>query len=458
LLAPSDGAVVGIEDATLPVRLNATDVLGVERITARLEVSGGFQEKTCTPPAGPDAVCVMEPTGLGLKVAAGGGADGAISVTVRDKAGHETQVRRKLRLNTRLKWRFVAGSRISWAAAPLAGGKVAVGTDTDGAKVFVVDPQGTQVCVWDAGKASTGNPDGVATPPTPSADGTRFFFATVERLVSLGVDCAVKWTVSGGTYTGSQPAYAEKSDVVFVGRDGDANTPPTLRAHRGANGNLLQSVDLGGAESKNKGATSSPALSPDGSVVYVGAPDANLYAFKVNPSGTLLLTPLWKYTTGTEIGTRPLVTDQRVYVASGSFLHACDRATGTKVSDFTFKAEAPIYSSPVLSRDGATLYIGSLDESLYALDPQSGKEVGKSKVGRMMFTSPAVGEGGMVYAASTPEPGRLYGLSLTLETRWFIDPEQANQFRASPILVGNVLYLGNYNGSLYAVDVTPPAS
>ena len=67
--------------------------------------------------------------------------------------------------------------------------------------------------------------------------------------------------------------------------------------------------------------TSAPVVSPDGSTVYVGSEDNNVYALNA-ADGSLL----WKYATG-----------------SG------------------------VYSSPRLSADGATLFVGSYDNNVYAL-------------------------------------------------------------------------------------------
>ena len=67
---------------------------------------------------------------------------------------------------------------------------------------------------------------------------------------------------------------------------------------------------------------SSPALSRDGKVVYVGSGDNSLYAV--------------------------------------------DAVTGSKISSFATGDE--VTSSPALSSDGKVVYVGSGDNSLYAVD------------------------------------------------------------------------------------------
>ena len=73
------------------------------------------------------------------------------------------------------------------------------------------------------------------------------------------------------------------------------------------------------------GVVSSPALSPDGSTVYVGSWDDNLYAVHA-ANGT----EAWKFATG-----------------------------------------GWVRSSPALSPDGATVYVGSEDGNLYAVHAAS---------------------------------------------------------------------------------------
>jgi outer membrane protein assembly factor BamB len=68
---------------------------------------------------------------------------------------------------------------------------------------------------------------------------------------------------------------------------------------------------------------SSPALSPDGSIVYVGSDDTNVYALNTTNG-----TKLWNFTT-----------------------------------------QGQVYSSPSLStKPAGSLFIGSQDKSLYAID------------------------------------------------------------------------------------------
>lgn len=158
-----------------------------------------------------------------------------------------------------------------------------------------------------------------------------------------------------------------------------------------------------------------------------------------------------------------------------------------------------VSSPPALSDDGKTVYIGSSDKSLYALDvrkasaplkawsfatggvvdtralvtadrvyvagfdgfvhalkPQSGGQVlGQLKVGRLLFSSP-VTVGQTVFVAATA-PAKVFGLSATLKPLWTFTPAGSGgavQLRASPVVAGGRLFVGSTGGTLYPLDVS----
>jgi outer membrane protein assembly factor BamB len=99
---------------------------------------------------------------------------------------------------------------------------------------------------------------------------------------------------------------------------GGTQLPPSSSAGAGT---LAWSYKTGGSISY-----SSPAQSPDGTVVYVGSSDNNLYA---------------------------------INAADGSYKWA-------------FRTGGSVYSSPTLSPDGTVVYVGSNDHNLYAINTADG--------------------------------------------------------------------------------------
>ena len=66
-----------------------------------------------------------------------------------------------------------------------------------------------------------------------------------------------------------------------------------------------------------------------------------------------------------------------------------------------------VYSSPAIGSDG-TVYVGSNDYKVYALDGQSGAKKWEFKTGSPVSSSPAIGSDGTVYVGS--ENKKLYAI------------------------------------------------
>lgn len=453
VLSPAPGASIGIEDAKVAVRISADDPAGIASVTARLSTAGAHQQVVCQPPEAKEQVCTLRPGELGLIYEPSAKSEITLTVTARDKVGHERTVSRPLEVGTRLRWRYSTGAAISWGVVVTSTGLVVVGTDTGA--MHVLDAQGKLVCQQQA-PAVSGQSDPITTPLTLGEFGGKahVFMATTQTLWDLDpATCLPHWSNGSGLYFASQPAFDAAHDVVYIGSYGEVATQGRLRAFRASTGQALGALPIAAV---NDAVTGSPAISADGNTVYIGSSDLNVYAADVsNPSA---IKELWKFGAGGKVETLPLVTPTAIYVASLSkTLHALSPVGGTAVAGFSFTAEAGFLSSPVLGADG-TIYVASLDEKLYALDA-SGKALATFQTGRMLRSSPAVGPGGIVYAAGT-KPGRLFALSSKLELLWSTQPGSADthELKASPVVAGNTVYIGSTNGFLYAFDATPPAS
>ncbi|MBI5480716.1 MAG: PQQ-binding-like beta-propeller repeat protein [Deltaproteobacteria bacterium] len=458
LLQPAADTTSYVEDAELPIRVHVTDTVGVVVVSARLDSDLLHQEVECTPPAGPDAVCSLSPVALGLALAPAATVRPTITVLARDLAGHETTVQRTVTFATRLLWDFdPQASAVSWSVTPLGDGTVAVGTDSG--RVIVVSGAGAEVRRW-----TTPGADPVTTPLTLA--GGRLYFGTDRNLLCLSAATLTPcWaTPPAGVFLASQPVFSAAANAILVGRYGEAATPATLSAYNPGTGALLGTFAI--TTAANEGATAPPALSADGRTAYIGSTESQLLA--VNVSAPAAMARLWSYDATAKIDTLPLVLADRVYVAGfDGYLHAVVAAAGTRATGFSFMREYPFTASVVAAADGNTLYAANLDEFLYALD-LTGAELGSYRIGRTLYTSPAVGPGGLVYAACTVGagpaygPGRLHALAPRLDRlHWAFEPAGSVEFRASPVVMDvggrSIVVIGNTNGHVYGLDATPPA-
>ena len=64
-------------------------------------------------------------------------------------------------------------------------------------------------------------------------------------------------------------------------------------------------------------------------------------------------------------------------------------------------------SSPAIGSDG-TVYVGSDDNKLYAINPKSGAKLWEFETGDRVSSSPTIGSDGTVYIGS--EDGKLYAI------------------------------------------------
>lgn len=455
LISPGSGSgAIKVEDAELVVRARATDPAGVLGVEATLAGGGAFHHAACTPPGGPDVTCQLRPTDLALALQPKQTTELTLRVVARDKLGRESSLERTLTLGTRLLWSVSAGAPIQWAPVVSPAGVIMVGTDAG--SVLVIDPQThTPICTYTALPVS-GKADSVAAPMTLSADGSRLYLATLNRVIAVDTaSCAELWSGTG-LHAASRPALDEAAGVVYIGSYGTQAASGSLVAYGTANGTVLGTHPIAPIDGA---VTSSPALSSDGKRVYIGSSDFKLYA--VDASSPANMKTLWTYATAGKVESGPLVTSTRVYVAGSGkdrAVHAVDPQSGQIDSGFNFSAQAGFYSGP-RPGPGGVLYIGSLDANLYAVDATTGKTLATYATGRMLRAEPAFGPGNVVFAVSV-EPARLYALSDKLKLLWSATPSGGANERisASPTVHGDTVLIATSNGYLHALDATAPGS
>lgn len=207
--------------------------------------------------------------------------------------------------------------------------------------------------------------------------------------------------------------------------------------------------------------------------VYVGSDDGQIYALEA-ASGRLR----WAWRTDGPVPSTPAVVDGRVHVLSyDGRVHTLDATTGAPLWKFatggerrfearglhgnqprtqTFADPYDVYlSSPAVV--GGTVYVGSSDGHLYALDAATGALRWKQRTGDVVHASPAVADGFVVVGSWD---GRLYAFDATTGApRWQfqagVDPLMANQqgFQSSPAIADGVVYVGCRDAHLYAIDL-----
>lgn len=138
---------------------------------------------------------------------------------------------------------------------------------------------------------------------------------------------------------------------------------------------------------------------------------------------------------------------------------------------WTVRTRAKVLSSPVVA-DG-TVYIGSTDHTLRALDLHSGREKWSFKTGGAVASSPAIAAGCVIFSsldgqvrAVEAATGKLVWSFQTEGERRFtapglhgllprteVMPDPFDVFLSSAAVVGGIAYVGSGDGHIYALDV-----
>jgi len=137
----------------------------------------------------------------------------------------------------------------------------------------------------------------------------------------------------------------------------------------------------------------------------------------------------WQFHTKGQVLSSPAIAGGTLYVGSSDhFLYALDAATGSV--RWKFKTEGRITSSPAVS-DGV-VYFGSFDGNFYAVDAASGQLKWKFKTA-----------GERRYAAT-----HLHGAEPAAETM----PDPFDFYLSSPVVVNGAVYFGSGDTNIYALD------
>lgn len=122
---------------------------------------------------------------------------------------------------------------------------------------------------------------------------------------------------------------------------------------------------------------------------------------------------------------------------------------------WTFKTNGRVVSSPTLSLDGKTLYVGSDDDSLYALDTATGKQIWSHDLAGAVRASPLLSADGSTLFVPNIN-GSIYALKAsdgsTVWGPYNLGSSIPGSFALSPD--GSTLYVAVYNGFLYAIPAT----
>ena len=154
----------------------------------------------------------------------------------------------------------------------------------------------------------------------------------------------------------------------------------------------------------------------------------------------------WAFKTGDGVDSSPAIgTDGTIYVGSWDKNLYAINPDGSK--KWTFKTRGTLVSSPAIGSDG-TIYFGSWDKNLYAINPDGSKKWA-FKTGNWVTSPPAIGSDGTIYVGSKDK--NLYAISPDGLKKWAF--KTGDRVVSSPA-IGNdgTIYVGSRDKNLYAIS------
>jgi outer membrane protein assembly factor BamB len=157
----------------------------------------------------------------------------------------------------------------------------------------------------------------------------------------------------------------------------------------------------------------------------------------------------WEFLTGSTVISSPAIgSDGTVYVGSyDNKVYALNGATGAKKWEFLTGNQ--VRFSPAIGSDG-TVYVGSLDDKVYALNGATGAKKWEFLTGSAVISSPAIGFDGTVYVGSYDN--KVYALNgVTGAKKWeFLTGGQV--FSSLAMGSDGTVYVGSGDKKVYALN------
>ena len=110
---------------------------------------------------------------------------------------------------------------------------------------------------------------------------------------------------------------------------------------------------------------------------------------------------------------------------------------------------ASLDSSPAIGADG-TIYVGSEDGNLYAINPADGSQKWMSSTGNAIESSPAIGADGTIYVGSDDQ--NLYAFNPADGSQKWASPTGWSVTSSPALGADGTIYVGSWDNYLYAIN------
>ena len=155
--------------------------------------------------------------------------------------------------------------------------------------------------------------------------------------------------------------------------------------------------------------------------------------------------PLWVFRCEDEIRGSAAYDNGTIYVGSyDNNLYALDATSGE--FKWKFPTEGGIVTRPAITPD--SIYIGSEDSHMYSITTRTGKLAWSHQVDGPIRSSPRVSEGHVFFGA---DDGFVYAVNI-LSTRRAFRIDAGSAVRSTPYVTNEYIYFGNEAGDFFCMD------
>ncbi|HPM79037.1 MAG TPA: PQQ-binding-like beta-propeller repeat protein, partial [bacterium] len=269
--------------------------------------------------------------------------------------------------------------------------------------------------------------------PVLDEDGTVYMGSADTRFYAIDADGQKKWEFPTEQIIDSTALIAADSHIYLPAGDGYLYklTP---------DGQEVWRVSADAGEAFIPWWEGHIAMGPDGTL-YAGNDDRHLYA--IEQSGVVQ----WKYETIDQIWSCPAIgPNGEIYFGANDFMvRSVDPAGARRWVNVTL---GPIGGSVAIHDGLGLLLAGSFDGYLHAYNLDDGKQVWKFAARDHFYASPSIADDGTIYVGSTD--GTLYAINPDGTLKWAFDTLDPIRSSAAIDGEGNV-YVGCGDGKLYAL-------
>lgn len=161
---------------------------------------------------------------------------------------------------------------------------------------------------------------------------------------------------------------------------------------------------------------------------------------------TSSVTLQWSVETGDGVRSSPAVANGTIYIGSDDGkVYALDSSTGQE--RWVVETGDTVTSSPAVAN--GTVYVGSFDTNIYAIDANTGQKCWTVETGAGVYASPVIADD-TVYIGS--RDNNVYAIEASTGRECWRVGELWGLMWSSPALADGIVYIGSRDGKIYALD------